>query len=269
MRTALVLTGLPRDFERAAPNIFKNVIDRFSISREDIYFSVWAQRGYWHPGDAAEFKSFTDSGMVSETQIKKLYPGATIDMESFEEEKTQLSGILDGFPEVHIPSLNHSNYLVRGINLVSMLYKIQRGLTLALLDPEVTHIVRTRPDMWLFRKAPRMPSNGLVIAKQSNHLGLGVGDNFHLGPRESHRPIMQALKNLPLLFEQTGGIMCPHQILEAALLASRTPFTQKRIKFQTFHTPGGMYKAKDGEGVWTDAAQIDYDRRSEPFRGLN
>lgn len=42
MRTALVLTGLPRDFERAAPNLRRCLIQRYSIRPEDVFISCGA-----------------------------------------------------------------------------------------------------------------------------------------------------------------------------------------------------------------------------------
>lgn len=262
-----MLTGLPRDFERAAPNLRERIIKRYSIQPEDIYISVWTDRGYWYPGDAAESKSFLASGEVHAGQIESIYPNSQIDLENFEDKKGFFSKLLESYPEVYIPSIDHSNYMVRGINLVSMLYKMSRGLNLAASNGEITHIVRTRPDLVVGMKLPSMPKRNLVVAKQSSHLGLGIGDNLHIGPAFAHVPIMNAFNNLPNLFERTGGILCPHLIMEAALDASRVHFVQKRIIFETLHTPGGMYAAQEKDGRWKKAQQVDYERSNRPFRG--
>jgi hypothetical protein len=239
MRTALVLTGLPREFERAAPNLKKRVIERYSILPEDVFISVWNDRGYWYPGDAAATKSFLKAGEVQASQLEATYPNSQIDLEDFEENRGVFTKLLEPYPEVHLPSVNHSNYMVRGINLISMLYKMSRGLSLAISNPEITHIVRTRPDIVIGKRLTKMPNKRLVVAKQSSHLGLGIGDNLHIGPSYAHVPIMHALSNLPKLFERTGGVLCPHLMMEAALNAGRVPFVQKRIPFETLHTPGG------------------------------
>jgi hypothetical protein len=267
LRTALVLTGLLRDFERAAPNLRERVIERYSIKPEDIYISVWSDRGYWYPGDAAESKSFLESGKVQARQIESIYPNSQIDLENFEEKKDFFNALLEAYPEVYIPSIDHSNYIVRGINLVSMLYKMSRGLQLAVSNPRTTHIVRTRPDLVVSKNLPSMPKRRLVVAKQSSHLGLGIGDNLHIGPIYSHVPIMNALENLPNLFERTGGVLCPHLMMQVALDASRVPFVQKRIPFETLHTPGGMYAAQEKDGSWKKAKEVDYERSNRPFRG--
>ncbi len=267
MRTALVLTGLPRDFERAAPNLKERVIERYSIQPADIYISVWSDRGYWYPGDAAKSKSFLESGKIQVDQVHSIYPSSQIDLENFEEKRDLFHRILRNYPEVILPSIKHSNYMVRGVNLISMLYKISRGLHLAVSNPHITHIVRTRPDLVVNMRLPKMPRNHLVVAKQASHLGLGIGDNLHIGPSLAHVPIMNALQNLPSLFERTSGILCPHLIMEAALNASRFPFVQKRIFFETLHTPGGMYAAQEKDGRWKKAQEADYERSNRPFRG--
>lgn len=174
---------------------------------------------------------------------------------------------MKSYPEVHLASINHSNYMVCGINLISMLYKIQKGLSLAFANTEITHIVRTRPDLIINSKVPRMPKDRMIVAKQSSHLGLGIGDNLHIGPSFAHAPVMRALENLPQLFERTRGILCPHLMMQAALDGGRAAYSQKRIKFQTLHTPGGMYKAQQQDGSWTEAKNVDYTRSNLPFRG--
>ena len=267
MRTALVLSGLPRDFERAAGNIQENIIERFSIRPRDIFVSVWSDRGYWYPGDANDARSFAESGRVSLKAIESIYSGAAVDLEDFEERKTEFADTLKSFQEVHLPSKDHSNYMVRGLNLISMLYKINRGLKPALADSEITHIVRTRPDLVLSKGLPKMPSQKIVVAKQANHLGLGIGDNLHFGPSWAHVPIMNAIENLKSLFERNSGILCPHQLLKVAFDSSRVPFVQRKIKFETLHTPGGMYKARAKDGNWESAQNVDYPRINSPFRG--
>ena len=262
-----MLTGLPRDFERAAPNLGERVIERYSINPEDIYISVWSDRGYWYPGDAAKSKSFLESGAVQIGQIESVYPGSQIDLENFEDKRGSFNRILESYPEVYLPSIQHSNYMVRGINLISMLYKMSRGLHLALSDPKITHIVRTRPDLVVHMGLPKMPKKQLFVAKQSSHLGLGIGDNLHFGPSIAHIPIMNALNNLPDLFERTGGILCPHLMMEAALNAGRVPYKQRRILFETLHTPGGMYAAQEADGRWRSAQEVNYERSNRPFRG--
>jgi hypothetical protein len=267
MRTALVLTGLPRDFERAASNLRERVIERYSIRPEDVFISVWTDRGYWYPGDAAEKKSFFESGEVQVQQIESTYPESQIELENFGEKKSSFIKTLESYPEVYLPSIDHSNYMVRGINLISMLYKINRGLSLALSNPNITHIVRTRPDMVIGNRLPMMSNRRVIVAKQSSHLGFGIGDNLHIGPSFAQVPIMNALTNLPKLFERTGGILCPHLIMEAALNAGRVPFVQRRISFETLHTPGGMYAAQQKDGRWKKAQEVDYERSNQPFRG--
>lgn len=262
-----MLTGLPRDFERAAPNLRGRVIARYSILPEDVFISVWNDRGYWYPGDAAESKSFLESGKVQVDQIQSIYPSSQIDLENYEEKRDLFNRILEIYPEVYLPSIQHSNYMVRGVNLISMLYKMNRGLHLAVSNPDITHIVRTRPDLVVNRRLPKMPKKHLIAAKQSSHLGLGIGDNLHIGPSLAHVPIMNALYNLPNLFERTNGILCPHLMMEAALNASRVPFVQKRILFETLHTPGGMYAAQEKDGSWKKAQEADYERSNRPFRG--
>ena len=262
-----MLTGLPRDFERAAPNLRKRVIERYSIQPEDIYISVWSDRGYWYPGDAAKSKSFLESGKVQVDQIHSIYPSSQIELENFEDKRDLFNKILESYPEVYLPSIQHSNYMVRGINLVSMLYKMSRGLHLAVSNPQITHIVRTRPDLVVSMRLPKMTNKHLIVAKQSSHLGLGIGDNLHFGPTLAHIPIMNAYENLPALFQRTGGILCPHLIMEAALNAGRVSFVQKKILFETLHTPGGMYAAQEKDGRWKKAQQVDYERSNRPFRG--
>lgn len=267
MRVALVLSGLPRDFEAASNSMYSRIINRFSIDPGNIFISVWNERGYWYPGDALHAKSFAEAGRVSLEEIRGTYPGAQVDLEEFDQVSPHLQSLLEPFPEVTIPSLQHSNFLVRGINLVSMLYKINRALEMAFADPKITHIVRTRPDLVLKRRLRGFSDSHMVVAKQSNHLGSGIGDNLHLGRLEFHRPVMNALQNLESLFLRSNGILCPHLIMQKAFESSGVRFKQKIVQFQTLHTPGGMYQALAPDGTWAEASTVAYPRSNQVFKG--
>jgi|688.fasta_scaffold245204_2 hypothetical protein len=267
MTTALVLTGLPRNFEAASRSIQSNIIERYEIQPEHIFISVWKDRGYWYPGDASVSRSFLEAGEVDSKMISAIYRGAQIDIENFSEFTDVFQRKLDPFPEVFFPSIDHSNYLVRGVNLISMFYKIARGLEMAFAREGITRIIRTRPDIQLQNLGPGTYKNKMVVAKQSNHLGTGIGDNFHAGPRELHSPFLETLKNLDYYFGRTGGILCPHLISQAVFESNSIQYVQKRIKFQTLHTPGGMYKAQNSEGEWVDLRKADYARTQERFSG--
>ena len=115
------------------------------------------------------------------------------------------------------------------MEFVSTLDILTKGLGLALANPKITHIVRARPDLEIEGRLPGMAKKRLVIAKRANQLGLGIGEHLHIGPSFAHVPIMSTLKNLPELFQRTGGILCPHLLMEAALRAGRVPFVQKKI----------------------------------------
>lgn len=266
-RPALVLTGLLRDFELAQPNMHSKLIEPMRIDSKDVFIHVWDDRGYWYPGDAVTQKSFLESEHISESRIRKFYPNATIVVENFNDQRKMLENSIDDLPEVYLNSISHSNYLVRGINLASMFYKINAGLRLALAVNQISHIVRTRPDFVLKTPAPLFSEKFLKIAKQTNHLGQGVGDNFHLGPRKSMEPIMNIFESFDALFERTGGLVCPHLFVQKALEMTKTPYKQLRLPFETLHTPGGMYKAKNSDDNWVTLNKADYRRTSEPFKG--
>ena len=70
MRVALVLSGLPRDFEAASNSMYSRIINRFSIDPGNIFISMWNERGYWYPGDALHAKSFAEAGKVSLEEIR-------------------------------------------------------------------------------------------------------------------------------------------------------------------------------------------------------
>jgi hypothetical protein len=267
MTTALVLTGLPRNFEAASRSIKRDIVERYEIQPEHIFISIWKNRGYWYPGDASVSRSFLEADVVDSEMVRAIYGGAQIEIEDFSEFNELFQRRLDPFPEVFLPSIGHSNYLVRGVNLISMFYKIARGLEMALASSEITRIIRTRPDIALQKSGPQTYGDKMVVAKQSNHLGTGIGDNFHAGPREFHLPFLETLKNLQYYFQRTGGILCPHLITQAVFEANKIRYVQKRIKFETLHTPGGMYKAQNSKGEWVDLRKADYSRTQERFSG--
>lgn len=268
MKTALVMTGLPRDFERAYPAIKSRILERYQISAEDIYIHTWSNRGYWVPGDSARHESFFPADEVSEKMVRSTYPKSNVVVENFEQKYDFLKSNLDYLPEVFLPSLKHSNYVVRGINLVSMLYEFSSGLTLAMEGGDYDAIVRTRPDIFPTNRLPTISSGKLLIAKQSNHFGNGVGDNLHIGPADLHLPIRKMFENLPELFRRSKGILCPHVLTQVALEHSRVNFSQKRLPFRTLHTPAGMYQVLDEErGTWEPLHKAEYHRKKGPFSG--
>jgi hypothetical protein len=268
-RVGLVLTGLARDFEQASNNIYKSIIDKYAIQPQDIYINIWSDRGYWYPGDARVARSFMESSEISVADIQNIYPKSKIEIENFNDVKSEFTKRIAKIPEVFIPSISHSNFLVRGINLFSMFYKIQKGLTDALSNKQITHIVRTRPDIVIHSRSPRMSNRYLTILKQANHLGQGIGDNFHIGPTEFHKPIAGIFNNIEEIFKITGGLVCPHLFVEATLDLNSIPYKQRRLKFETLHTPGGMYKALNLDGTWGDLQTSDYVKNLNSFRGGN
>jgi hypothetical protein len=265
-RTALVLTGLPRDFELASRYIKSQICEPLNIGPRDIFISVWDDVGYWHPGDSKSARSFYPSGRVSREAIEKVYPGATIQMESFKFMEGELQRRVNGLPEVYFPSISHSNFLARGINIVSMFYKIQNGLELV-PKGQYDRIVRTRPDIALDKRLKPRSESRFQILRQRNHMGNGLGDNLHIGSEAQQAAIRDVYGSLDDLFVLQRGLVCPHLFVESALRLHAIPIRELRAKYTTLHTPGGQYHAQNRDGSWVKAADADYSRSDKEFQG--
>ena len=265
-QNALILTGLARDFESAYPYLEKFILKPYRIEPHNIFISTWDDVGYWYPGDAANSSSFAKSGILTREKLRKVFKEAKIEIENFDSVKDHFEKQLVEIPETFREEFNHSNYLVRGVNLVSLFYKISRGLSLV-EDQHFGKIIRTRLDLAPKSYIRDYFSNSFITLKQRNHLGGGTGDNLHIGELEQHLSIGRIYSELKSTFDNSDQILCPHLFVETALRVSGVRYRETNIRYSTFHTPGGQYKALNSQGIWVDAQESDYIRTKNPFKG--
>jgi len=266
-RTALVLTGLARDFHLAAESIHANIIQPFSIAPTDVFIDIWSDRGYWYPGDALVKKSFLEAGQLTVADVENYYPESQIYVENFSELESTFLQRLESFPERFREDLNHSNYLVRGINLVSMFYKIHKGAN-QIEDKNFDLVIRTRADIYLPRKLRLFNTDKLRILKQRNHFDQGLGDNLHIGSVENISLLGEIYNNLEEIFQLTDQILCPHLFIEKWLSLNSIKHSEFSMRgWSTLHTPGGQYKALNSKGAWDILTNGNYDRSVERFNG--
>jgi hypothetical protein len=263
---ALVLTGLARDFTRAYPQIKKFIIDPLRIKPENIFISTWDDIGYWYPGDALKQKSFMESGSLTVDKLRTVYPLAKIKIENFDSMKPILEARLAPIPEFFRPDIQHSNYLVRGLNLVSLFYKISSGLQM-IQEGTFGRIVRTRLDFAPMSYIPRVFTNSFITLKQRNHLGQGTGDNFHMGTMSEQLCMAKIFNNLEAIFKFSGNLLCPHLFVQSALALEKIKYRETSMRYTTLHTPGGQYQALGPNGHWVEAHLSDYKRSISPFKG--
>lgn len=263
---ALVLTGLARDFEGAYPHIKKFIIDPLQIKPENIFISTWDDIGYWYPGDALQQKSFAESGLLTADKLRAIYPEAKVIIENFDLIKPELEAQLAPIPEFFRPDIQHSNYLVRGVNLVSLFYKISSGLQMIQGDA-LGKVVRTRLDFAPNSSIPRLFTNSFIALKQRNHLGQGTGDNFHMGTMAEQLCMSRIYHNLQTIYELSGNLLCPHLFVQSALALEKIKYRETKMRYTTLHTPGGQYQALGSNGTWVDAHMSDYQRSISPFKG--
>lgn len=266
-RTALVLTGLARDFNLAAEHIHRNIIQPFSIAPTDVYIDIWSDKGYWYPGDALVKKSFLETGLLSHTEVNTYYPESHINIEDFANLESTFLKRLESFPEEFRKDLNHSNFFVRGINLVSMFYKINKGINLV-KDKNFDLVIRTRPDIYLPKKLRLFSTGKMRILKQRNHFGGGLGDNLHLGSLENISTLGEIYNNLEEVFILTNQILCPYLFIKEWLAIKSIKHKEFSMRgWSTLHTPGGQYKALNAEGAWDLLGNGSYERNKDRFDG--
>lgn len=266
-RTALVLTGLARDFNLAADSIYRNIIKPFSISPSDIFIEIWSDKGYWYPGDALVKKSFLETQEITHADVENYYPGSQVNIENYGLMESTFQNRLNFFPEEFRSDLNHSNYFVRGINLISMFYKINKGIR-QIQGKDFDLVIRTRPDIYLPRKLRIFNKSKLHILKQRNHLGTGLGDNLHIGSTKDIAMLGEIYNHLEEIFVLSDRILCPHLFVETWISSNSILYREFLMRgWATLHTPAGQYKALNSARKWVDLGDADYSRGNNRFNG--
>lgn len=269
MRRALVVTGLLREYEQALDSWKRFLLPSFGIEQDDIYVSVWSDIGYWAPGDSLYAKGFIPSRRVASSHLQRVYGTAHVEVEDFDAREDQFESYLSPIPERFIPELQHSNYFVRGKNLVSMLWRIQQGLRALNLD-DYDEVVRIRPDLILedhVRPVTRL--RAFRSLEQRGPFGKGIGDKIHYGRSRDFRPFLTVYDDLEALFWECDGLLCPHLLCERVLKRNGIKHKDWRLKARILHTPAGEYQVRTANSgtQWVHVDQAAYDKIPGRFAG--
>lgn len=266
MKTALVLTGLLREYKEAFSTQKQNIIAPYNISNSDIFVNVWDDIGYWTPGDGTNQTGFEKTKKVSLSELQDIYESDNIIVHNFEEYEPQFNKISDEYEEFFVPSINHSNCLVRKKNLISMFFKIQEGIKMT-LKTNYDVIVRTRPDLMCHESLPIFADYTTFFSlHHRNHIGSGIGDNLHISNQKNMIPFSTFMDNMHQLYIASNNILCPHLFCETILKVNNINHQEFNFSHTYMHTPGGQYKAKKGND-WVELGNASYERCSGRFVG--
>jgi hypothetical protein len=234
MKIAVVLTGHLRCWKQVFPNFQDRIINRYN---PDIFIHTWNEEGWWIPGDKTNVKGFHESTpSVFEDEIREAYKPKRLVVEDWEKYNNHFETLGETYP----------NFAHRRKNILSMFYKLQKGISLVeeySAKHNITYdfVIRMRPDLILNENLPDFDTNSFYTMVHRNHLGQGTGDMF----QASNFFNMILFSKLPCfmhhVYSQTD-ILCPHLLSETWIKNLKLNWKEFYVNKTIQHTPQGEYK---------------------------
>lgn len=203
MRTALVLTGHMRCWEKVFGNTKEMILDRYD---PDVYIATWDNEGYWtSPENDPDGHGIVKSS--PKVEFNKVFEAYNpVAMQVFNQEIVSPS--FDAYSE----RMQKLSVQIRAKNIVSQFWMIDKGFSMV---PKNNYdaVIRMRPDLILPNGLPEMDPKNFNFIAHTNHEGRGVGDMFQFSNYWSMEVFNQALKD----FEGYALLLnrfCPHMIME-------------------------------------------------------
>jgi hypothetical protein len=234
MNVAVILTGHMRCWRDVFPNFKERIIDRYN---PHIYIHTWDEEGWWIPGDKQNEKGYHESTpMVDMKEISDVYKPIGICVESWD----QYNKIFTHRGELF------KNFAHRPKNILSMFYKLNRGISM--MEDYVSQtgivydlVIRLRPDMLFHEDLPDFDINTFYTIAHRNHLGQGTGDMMHVGNMFNMILFSKISCFINQLYMQTD-LLCPHVLSTKYIENVGLPWKEININKTLQHTPKGPYQ---------------------------
>jgi hypothetical protein len=239
MKTALLLSGHMRCWEKVYPNTKKHILD---VYNPDVYIATWDNEGYW-------------------TSPENDPEGLGINKNS---PKLDVTGVMEAYNPIHISVFQQAKYLpiflkaaekyepisvkIRPQNIISQFF-----LRLALLEIyfqlddtyNYDQIIYMRPDMEFLQELPKFDFNKLNLINHPNHEGLGFGDMFLATNQGGMAAYYAELAGMDDIVRKINRF-CPHMITEeiAKIIYQfgGRDYRVHNIAKNLQHTPNGQYQ---------------------------
>ena len=231
---AVVLTGHMRCWKQVFPNFQERIIQPY---QPDVFIHTWNEEGWWIPGDKNNIKGFHENTPdVNHQDVFDAYLPKNMVTEDWKDYNEHFEKLGDTFP----------NFAHRRKNILSMFYKIQRGMSLveeysARTGKTYDFVIRIRPDMILHQSLPNFDPKNFYTAVHRNHLGQGTGDMFQAGNMLNMILFSKLSCNINHIYKQTD-ILCPHILSEKWIKMLNLNWQEIPLNKTIQHTPLGEYK---------------------------
>lgn len=234
MNAALILTGHLRCWDRVFPNTKQAILDKYN---PDVFIHAWDNQAWWDPHSKEGFVA--DSPKIDQSAVIDAYKPVGVFFEDFETKREYFEKAAE----------NYSNHYHVKRNILSMFYKIGRGVDMmneytSRTGKHYDIVIRMRPDLVFKQWLPELNASKFYTLLHRNHVGMGTGDSF----QASNQWLMTMFGNisilLPNLYKNTG-ILCPHIISENMFKTFGMQWEEISISTVLMHTPAGPYRHKN------------------------
>ena len=234
MNVAVILTGHLRCWKDVFPNFKEKVIDRYN---PHIYIHAWDEEGWWIPGDKQNDKGYhEDTPKIDTEEIIQSYKPVGMTLESWD----TYNKIFEKRGELF------KNYAHRPKNILSMFYKLNRGVSLMedFVSQTGVHydlVIRMRPDMIFHEDLPEFDVSKFYTLAHRNHLGQGTGDMIQVGNMFDMIMFSKISCFINHLYFETN-LLCPHVLSTKYIERLELPWKEFTINKTLQHTPKGPYQ---------------------------
>lgn len=235
MRTAVVLTGHLRCWEKVFANFKSRIIDQYN---PDIFISTWDNEGYWIPGERQNgIGVYEHSPKLDIQKVYDTYKPKALEVQCWDDYKDYFRSLAELYP----------NYLHRPENILSMFWKIQRGVNLISNFDHYNLVIRMRPDIVFHHDLPNFTivNNNVYTINHKNHLNQGTGDLFQAGSPKILEYLSNCFVMIPRIYNNITNILCPHLITQ--YIFNNMDINEFYINKTIMHTPNGEYKENYNE----------------------
>lgn len=233
MKIALILTGHFRCWKDVYPNFKQTVLDPY---KPDVFIDTWDEEGWWVPSDKQTVTGYYDNTPKLDQQaIIEHYNPKSIVVENWETYNKD-------FEE---RGKQYSNFAHRPKNILSMFYKMHKGVQLmeeysSRTDTIYDFVFRMRPDMIFESGFPSFDARFLYTLPHRNHMGQGTGDMFQAGSMINIIMFSKIACFLPAVYQRTN-LLCPHVMSIKWIQDLNIPWQEVTIPKRLQHTPKGQY----------------------------
>jgi len=229
MKVAVVLTGHLRSWRQVYPDFYLKVVSKYN---PDIFIHSWNDEGWWDPESTTGYVDGSDAVDVDE--VASLYKPVGIELEDFSKYQDRFDKRAELF----------TNSLHRKRNIISMFYKIKRGVDL-MNESGNTYdmVIRMRPDLVFFNDLPQFDPDKFYTINHRSGSGKGTGDMFQVSNQPAITRFASAYDILEDIYNHTN-ILCPHVVTEYLIKKANEVWHEFSINRTIMHTPAGQYKDK-------------------------